>query len=62
MINVIGDGRKYINVYNNGDFSIPICANIPIDKKEIVLSVYGNCKNHTIEFTNFKRETSWVIR
>jgi hypothetical protein len=62
MTNVIGVApTSYINVYNNGNLGLPIVANIPYTNNSKVLEIYGNCPNHTIEYTNYKRVTSWVI-
>lgn len=62
LSNSIGNGTTYINVYNNGNLGLPICANVPYSNIDKVVLVYGNCPNHTIQFSDFKYTMTWVIR
>ena len=59
--NIIRNGSSYINVYNNGNLGLPIVANIPMDKEADVLRIYGNCPNHTIEYSMCHYIMSWVV-
>ncbi|PTX14426.1 hypothetical protein C8N40_11191 [Pontibacter mucosus] len=45
---IIGEpmGARYFSLYNNGDLSVPVAANCPIENLERAKSIYG--ENFTI--------------